>query len=127
MKKPYYIFLDDIRYPRDVNWIEVPIKPWIIMRDYNNFVQYITDKGYAPSFICYDHDLGESHYGHGLNNDKIPYDTYNEKTGYDCAKWMVEFCQNKKIKHPAYVVHSMNPVGKQNIQFYVESYNKTII
>ncbi len=65
-------------------------------------------------------------YGHGLNNDDIPYDKYTEKTGYDCAKWLVEYCMNKGVKHPPYMVHSMNPVGKQNIISYVESYNKSV-
>jgi len=125
MNKSYYIFLDDIRYPKEVFWVDLPIKPWILIRDYNRFIEFVTNKGYAPSFISYDHDLGDAHYRHGLNNDEIPYDTYKEKTGYDAAKWMVEFCSKQNIKHPDYAVHSMNPVGKQNIISYIQSYNES--
>jgi hypothetical protein len=42
-----------------------------------------------------------------------------EKTGYDCAKWLVEYCVEHGLKFPEYVVHSMNPVGKENILSYV--------
>jgi hypothetical protein len=27
------------------------------------------------------------------------------------------------IKHPPYIVHSMNPIGKLNIESYIESFN----
>lgn len=122
--KKYYIFLDDIRYPNDVTWVKIPMHPYVIVRSYNNFVDYVNNKNYLPSFICYDHDLNDAHYGDGLHGDKINYSKYVEKTGYDCAKWMVEKCAALKMPHPPYVVHSMNPVGKQNIISYIELYNK---
>ena len=70
--------------------------------------------------------MADSHYGHGVRGDQIPDDICKEKTGYDCAKWLVNECMIKGVKHPPYIVHSMNPVGKQNIISYVESYNKSI-
>jgi hypothetical protein len=96
-----------------------------LVRNYQEFVDLITLRG-IPKFVTYDHDLADKHYGHGLKNDDIPYDQYAEKTGYDCAKWLVDYCMKKGVKHPPYQVHSMNPVGKQNIISYVESYNKTV-
>ena len=36
------------------------------------------------------------------------------------------YCVEKNIKHPSYIVHSMNPIGKQNIESYINSYNKTL-
>ena len=126
MISKYNIFLDDVRVPTDVTWADVPIdQHYSVVRSYKEFVDLITLRG-LPKIVCYDHDLADSHYGHGLNNDKIPYDSYKEKTGYDCAKWLVGYCFAKKIKHPPYVVHSMNPIGKQNIESYINSYNKTL-
>ncbi len=123
----YNLFLDDIRIPTQVTWVDIPKdQHYSVVRNYQEFVDLITLQG-LPKFVTYDHDLSDCHYGFvDLNNNEIPYDSYVEKTGYDCAKWLVDYCMNKGIKHPPYVVHSMNPVGKQNIISYVESYNKTV-
>ena len=122
----YNLFLDDERIPTHVTWVDIPKdQHYSVVRNYQEFVDLITLRG-LPKFVCYDHDLGSAHYGHGLNGDDIPYDSYTEKTGYDAAKWLVNYCMNKGIKHPPYVVHSMNPVGKLNIESYIESYNKTV-
>lgn len=121
----YYLFLDDVREPSDVTWVLLPQHDWTIVRNFNEFKTMILKRG-IPSFVAYDHDLSDMHYGHGLRGDKIPYEQYSEKTGYDCAKWLIKHCIDKKVNHPPYVVHSMNPIGKQNIISYVESYNKSI-
>jgi hypothetical protein len=78
-----------------------------------------------PSFISYDHDLAREHYPTTDDHQAIDYDKYTEKTGYDCAKWMVKYCADHDIKHPKYLVHSLNPIGRLNIKSYVESYNKS--
>ena len=122
----YNLFLDDVRVPTDVTWANIPAdQHYSVVRNYKEFVDLITLRG-VPKFVCYDHDLADSHYGHGLNNDDIPYESYKEKTGYDAAKWLVNYCMERGIKHPPYVVHSMNPIGKQNIESYINSYNKTL-
>ena len=122
----YNLFLDDVRIPTHVTWVDFPRdQHYSVVRNYQEFIDLITLRG-LPKFVCYDHDLSDCHYGHGLSGDDIPYDSYKEKTGYDCAKWLVDYCMNKGIKHPPYVVHSMNPVGKSNIESYIESYNKTV-
>ena len=51
----------------------------------------------------------------------IDYDSQTEKTGYDCCKFLCDVCMKSNVKHPTYVVHSMNPVGKSNIESYIES------
>ena len=122
----YNLFLDDERLPNHVTWVDLPPNQhYSVVRNYQEFVDLITLRG-LPKFVTYDHDLASGHYGHGLRGDEIPYDKYTEKTGYDCAKWLVDYCMKKGIKHPPYQVHSMNPVGKQNIISYIESYNKTV-
>jgi hypothetical protein len=111
----YNLFLDDNRIPTHVTWVDIPKdQHYSVVRNYQEFVDIITLRG-LPKFVCYDHDLND-----------IPYDSYTEKTGYDAAKWLVDYCMKKGVKHPPYVVHSMNPVGKRNIESYIESYNKTV-
>lgn len=119
----FYLFLDDRRYPKDVSWISIPIKPWSIVRNYDQFIDSIQIRG-VPDYVCYDHDLADCHYGDGLDGDLIDYSSYKEKTGYDCAKWLVNYCSEKNIKHPPYLVHSLNPAGVKNIKSYIENYNK---
>ena len=123
--KKYYLFLDDVRHPNQVTWVDLPQKPYSLVRNYQEFVDLITIRG-IPEFVAYDHDLSDSHYGDGLHGEDINYNKYKEKTGYDAAKWLVNECMKKGVKHPPYMVHSMNPVGKQNIINYVESYNRSI-
>ena len=123
----YNLWLDDIRVPTDVTWANIPAdQHYSLVRSYKEFVDLITLRREVPKYVCYDHDLADTHYGHGLNNNEIPYESYKEKTGYDAAKWLVNYCMERGIKHPPYVVHSMNPIGKQNIESYINSYNKTL-
>ena len=127
MISKYNIFLDDTRVPTDVTWANIPAdQHYSLVRSYKEFVDLITLRREVPKYVCYDHDLADTHYGHGLNNNEIPYESYKEKTGYDAAKWLVNYCMERGIKHPSYVVHSMNPIGKQNIESYINSYNKTL-
>lgn len=126
MVTKYNIFLDDVRVPTDVTWADVPIdQHYSVVRNYNEFTNLIMLRG-LPKFVCYDHDLADSHYRYGLKHDIIPYSEYKERTGYDCAKWLVAYCADRNIKHPPYVVHSLNPEGKKNIEAYINSYNKTL-
>jgi hypothetical protein len=85
----YYLFLDDIRQISDVRKYcvlpNINDKEWIIVRNYQEFVDLIMLRG-LPQFLSLDHDLADTHYGHGLNNDEIPYESYKEKTGLDCSK-----------------------------------------
>lgn len=123
----YSIFLDDVRFPSDVTWVPLnfPDCPSAIIRSYSEFRRMIERKG-LPAFVAYDHDLSIEHYGDGLNGDNIDYSQYKEKTGFDCCKFLVEECGKKAVKHPPYVVHSMNPVGRANIESYIESYNRSL-
>ena len=119
-----YIFLDDERYPIDVTWIKLPDYKWDIIRNYPEFVKYIQTHG-VPEFLSLDHDLGSEHYGNFSMNESgyfIDYSKFSEKTGYDCAKFLVDECIRLDKDVPDYVVHSMNPIGKQNIISYLESY-----
>lgn len=123
------IFLDDIRIPRQVySYIKNDIYlhfDWIVVRSYEEFVKYIEQVDLNQvEVISFDHDLADSHYEAVNQSGIIDYDLMQEKTGYDCAKWICEYCFEYKIKLPNYLVHSMNPVGGMNIKKYLENYKK---
>jgi len=130
--REYALFLDDDenRIPQKLHWIELPFVPYVIVRNYNEFVECVTNHG-IPKIISYDHDLGEksySEYHRADQSDKtINYNNIPEKTGYHACKFLIDICIKHKAKHPEYYVHSMNYMGKQNIISYIESYNKSIL
>lgn len=77
-----------------------------------------------PDFISFDHDLADEHYEDILDFGIANYESYTEKTGYECAKWLVDYCIDHKIPLPEYAVHSDNPVGSANIISYLKSAEK---
>ena len=123
------LFLDDVRVPYDV--FRMYINPlyennsdWIIVRNYYEFVNYITKFG-RPDFISFDHDLSFDHYLEENQSD-IDYDNIEEKTGYSAAKWLVGYCMENGLDIPNFYVHSANPEGKVNIESYLENEKKVI-
>lgn len=136
----YNLFLDDIRFPylfltlfdkntdgvsayHYTNFEPFKNEKWIIARNYNEFVKIIETNG-LPKLVSFDHDLGIEHYKN--QNGIINYDKFEEKTGYDCAKWLCNYCQEHNLKFPDYYVHTMNPVGSINIKSYITNYKKHV-
>jgi hypothetical protein len=121
----YRLFLDDIRVPCDIYKMtknSVYLEDWEIVSNYTEFTEYITIHG-VPSLVSFDHDLSDIHYV--MNTGKtIDYSLYEEKTGYSCASWLINYCIDNKVKLPAYLVHSMNPVGATNIRYLMENYKR---
>lgn len=106
MEPSWNLFLDDIRFPVGSNWI--------IARNYEDAVWCVTNYG-VPGYISFDHDLAPAHYIVGAES--------NEKTGYDFAKWFGNYVTDNKLSLPKdfdYTVHSMNPVGAENIRAYMK-------
>ena len=82
-----------------------------------------------PELISFDHDLADEHYNTDAMYDSEDaynklYDSFREKTGYECAKWLIDYCLDNKKKLPTFMVHSMNPVGKKNITDLLNNYRK---
>lgn len=109
MKK---LYLDDIRTPNSDGWD--------IVRNYEQFVDWIQKNG-APDIVSFDHDLADIHYN---PNTYIQGFKYHEKTGYDCAKWLCEYCMINGLPMPKWNVHSANPVGKENIIQLLKNFEK---
>lgn len=130
----YKVFLDDVRNVIDVrHYIGNNIyldSNWLVVRNYNEFVNAImigyNNYNVFPYLISFDHDLADEHYSkkmHKKNHEyNSLYEKFNEKTGYDCAKWLVEFCIDNSVKLPKFLIHSMNPVGGENIKQYLNNY-----
>lgn len=96
----YYLFLDDERYPPDDG------KLWHIARTMDD-VKWLFERKGCPSFISFDHDLGD-----------------DQPSGMDIAKWIIESDLDCEIIPPnfAFYVHSQNPVGKANIEGLLNQY-----
>lgn len=127
------IYLDDIR---------TPIKEgWTVVRNYDEFKNKIEEVGLDNvELISLDHDLGDSamneYYNNVSKNYKLDYDNIKEKTGYDCAKWLIDHFyenhpeatenfrtfRNKEFPFPEVYVHSANPIGAANIMGYINNF-----
>lgn len=118
------LFLDDERDPYKVSWVEMPLGPWEVVRSFDTFVGWIEKYG-VPSFVSFDHDLGLESMRIAQSNPALlkgnKYDGLKEKTGRHCAVWLVEHCLENGIPIPEYQIHSINPIGAENIRSVMES------
>ena len=135
IQKTYKLFLDDIREPINAfaytRWEEFLKDDWVIVRDYNQFVNVIElqwkENNTFPEIIAFDHDLDDQHYlpqplwGDDYNK-WAEEQNFEEKTGYDCAKWLVDFCIDNDLELPQWYCHSMNPSGRDNINIYLRNF-----
>ena len=120
------LYLDDIRKPTTT----IPgYEPWYVVRNYDEFVEWITQNG-IPDLLSFDHDLADEHIddyyqqiaSQGYQHPS--YDNFKEKTGLDCARWLAEHCQNNNLQLNAVSVHSHNPVGASNIQSFINGFKR---
>ena len=113
------LWLDDYRNPK--NWIDYikNVFPAIVkekyeivwVTSYDEFVKYINYYG-LPNAIGFDHDLA----------DEGP----NEKTGYDAAKFLVDYCLDNNEDLPEFVSQSDNPAGRENILRLLNNFKKYV-
>jgi len=120
IKEKIWLYLDDVRTPNSENWK--------VVRNYDEFVSHIMLNGLENyEVISLDHDLGEEsmyeYYTNVKNNFTLNYDNIvNEKTGMDCAKYLVAKSMEKGIPLPQIYIHSANPIGSANMMGYVNNY-----
>ena len=134
--KKTLLWLDDYRDPFDkkIDWMafspigrDVKIY-WV--KSYDEFVKWITDNG-LPTAIAFDHDLADEHYtpseywdDYDKSKEYQESQNYKEKTGYDCAKWLIDYCMDNEVELPKFSSHSANPVGRDNIEKLLISFLK---
>ncbi len=125
------IFLDDVRIPTDcLLYMHKRIGlmksvyldyDWNVVRNYPAFVKAINEFKGKITHISFDHDLADGHYHKNMQEGVINYnsedfnsDDFN-KTGFHAAKYFKQVYDQEKLEYPVLFVHSMNPVGTQNI------------
>ena len=113
------LYLDDVRTPKDSGWE--------VVRSYDEFIKHIQlNRLDAYEVISLDHDLGDTamdeYFNNVRDNYKIDYSNITEKTGLDCAKWLVNESMTSKIPLPQIYTHSANPIGSANIMGYINNY-----
>lgn len=84
------LFLDDIRNPPD--------DTWVVVRTAQEAIRALATG--TVTVISFDHDLGWE----------------EVMSGNDVARWIERMVAHGTIKLPKWSVHSMNPVGAQNIR-----------
>jgi len=114
-----YLYLDDVRTPKADNWE--------VVRNYDEFIAHIKMNGLgAYEVISLDHDLGEGamveYYTNVKPNYELDYNRIPEKTGMDCARFLVAEAMNTKIPLPTIYIHSANPIGSANMIGYINNY-----
>jgi hypothetical protein len=120
------LYLDDIRTPTTT----IPgYHPWNVVRNYDEFEKWIIENG-VPDLVSFDHDLGQEHiddYWRQFQQQgyqEPSYSSYKEKTGMDCANFLVGYCQKMNVSLKKCSVHSSNPVGAKNIQDFLNGFKK---
>jgi hypothetical protein len=118
-KEKMRLYLDDLRTPT--------ADDWQVVRSYDEFIAHIRMNGLESyEVISLDHDLGDTarseYYNNVRDNYKIDYSNITEKTGLDCAKWLVAESMTKSIPLPQIYVHSANPIGSGNMMGYINNY-----
>ena len=121
------LWLDDVRDPFQNDWLNFsPIGKLvdvIWVTTYQEFIDWIMTNG-LPDAVCFDHDLNDLQAFNSSYPEMVEDIECNEKTGYDCAKWLVEYCIDNNKSLPKYAIQSANPVGKENINSLLMNFNK---
>jgi len=126
------VWLDDYRDPAVSPFLQKYVPDhseynivWV--KSYNEFVKWIADNG-LPSKIAFDHDLADEHYAppdrYKDYNDWAKERNFQEKTGMDCVKWLIDYCIDNKLELPMWVCHSANPAGVENMSGLLKSFMK---
>jgi hypothetical protein len=139
-KSKMLLWLDDYRCP--FNTPDEPAHPYLQMfcpeyvgkedkiawvKSYDEFKAWIGDNG-MPKWISFDHDLADEHYApesrYGDYNTWASEQGFKEKTGMDCAKWLVDYCIDNNCELPLWAIHSANPSGVENIRNLLRNFLK---
>ena len=125
----YNLFLDDdgARTPPKVaTWFPKEYREdyaqanWDRVYNYDQFVKMIKKHG-LPEMVSFDHDLANEHYA---MVGETSYKKFKEKTGFHCMQFMIEYMIENSAPPPRVFVHSMNPVGRENIGILFNNFLK---
>ncbi len=127
----YNLLLDDYRTIEQIKArVNLPNNFCVLVTNYYDFVAHIEKHGLTDiEAISWDHDLGDKAMEEAIRNkfNAFNYDNLDgEKTGYDCVKWLVNYCIENGLKITFQnFYHTANPVGAANMKSYINSYIKS--
>lgn len=119
------LWLDDYRDPMKNDWLRfspIPkedITQVVWVKSFKEFKKWIIENGF-PDAVCLDHDLCEEHMNdyrkyQAVGINKIDYKSFNERTGLDCARFLIQLDGFRGKPFPLYASQSANPIGRMNI------------
>ena len=97
---------------------------WDIVTNYIDFTKYIVENG-IPAYISLDHDLDNEHIIENIinkNNYCINYDEFEEKTGYDCISWLIDYVDKYNVKLHNIIIDTDNERGRKNMFNLINNY-----
>ena len=102
MANRWYVYVDDVRIMDEEfrQYLRMQKIIPITIRDYDCVIAFLEDMRGNDIYIDLDHDLGES------------------GSGYDICKYIVE----NNYPLVGFHIHSMNPVGAENMRQLLEHY-----
>lgn len=130
------LWLDDLRDPKGNVWnnwiarngVNPSLYNIVWVKNYGEFEAWISENG-LPGVVCFDHDLGQDI---AIERYKIMSKTQAKKlkkletkSGFEAAKWMVNYCIDNNLELPTWLIQSANPVGAENIRSYLKSFEKS--
>jgi hypothetical protein len=105
------IYLDDKRMPI-MSFKDFTID-FTIVRNFDDFCKMVDENLDKIEFVSFDHDLAD--YKDGV-----------ERTGMDCANYLMDACYDNDTKLPDWFVHSDNTSGRENIIRKMVNYMKVV-
>ncbi len=121
----YYLFLDDVRNPKDAYCYDenkslddlsrIPNGSWVIVRSFDEFKAIIDRQG-IPIAVSFDCDLTKEHVNHYMRNYEIElyeWENFATKCGIHCVKFLKSVMGEKQIK---VFIHSANHIGRKIIR-----------
>ncbi len=102
MANRWYVYVDDVRIMDEEfrQYLRMQKIVPITIREYDCVIAFLEDMRGSEIYIDLDHDLGES------------------GSGYDICKYIVE----NNYPLVGFHIHSMNPVGAENMRQLLEHY-----
>ena len=127
------LFLDDQRMPKEASGYATVrgVNPdiyemnWVIVQSYDEFRDWILKHG-LPDMISFDYDLGEDDakkkVAKGISKKKARLDKKLAKSGFGCARWLVNHCIDRHLDLPKWAVHSANEIGYKKIKLLLDNF-----
>lgn len=128
------LWLDDLRNPFEGEWLEKFAPEYLSgdceivwVKDYHAFTDWIKKNG-LPTKIAFDHDLGEDvakgKVAKGMSKRQARKEKRLTPTGLDAVEWVVDYCIDKGLEFPKWVIQSANPVGVENMRSLILNFIK---